>query len=288
MVGVTRIYGQQWACYYTDVNHLFSNITSRAKPESTSVDMPLQKMPKEAITLVQKTEIDIATLPFEFEELNLDFDLTTLTKTPEQARKSISASSVSRGKQSIDVARGSMSKGSLTGTEDANQFAANDNDASYFGFGPADDYDFFLPSGPEETLESFVRGITSGSSGSQQVLDQVLPDIELAPLPKLKPTSFKKLFDEETMLSKDELLLADGEGLANEGEVKSNVASLNEILTNPLIGLNVSETIWSSSASIEKSARKTIKSKVNFSSTIESDHVVFWFLILISVVSMFL
>jgi len=49
MVGVTRIYGQQWVTFSTDVNNTLNNLTVVKKTQS--VDMPQGKVPADAITL---------------------------------------------------------------------------------------------------------------------------------------------------------------------------------------------------------------------------------------------
>lgn len=49
MVGVTRIYGQQWATFATDVNNTFNNLT--VVKRTKSVDMPQEKVPADAITI---------------------------------------------------------------------------------------------------------------------------------------------------------------------------------------------------------------------------------------------
>lgn len=56
MVGITRIYGQQWTTYYTDVTTFISNMTVFRRGKS--VDMPVQKASYEAITIEKSKNLD--------------------------------------------------------------------------------------------------------------------------------------------------------------------------------------------------------------------------------------
>ena len=58
MIGVTRIYGQQWTNYCGDVNLLSSNL-SHVFSKARSVDMVVERAPVEAITLPQKHSLDL-------------------------------------------------------------------------------------------------------------------------------------------------------------------------------------------------------------------------------------
>lgn len=148
MIGVSRIYGQMWTCYYSDVSTLLTNMNSFKGTKS--VDMPVKKAVLEDITLGQRNpgalidfEDPLKMLGFDGLDMNMfeDFKFQGVSNTPEQVRKSMStASSVTRANQSIDVARGGLidSRGtslSGAGASVGTQFGANDEDMNYYGFG---------------------------------------------------------------------------------------------------------------------------------------------------------
>ena len=60
MVGVTRIYGQQWSVYWGDVNSVIGNMVGFEKGKSKSIDMPIKKAEYEEITLQRTADINLA------------------------------------------------------------------------------------------------------------------------------------------------------------------------------------------------------------------------------------
>lgn len=188
-------------------------------------------------------------------------------------------SSVSSAARSIDPPRGILSKGSSFGGSEAEQivtqFEANDEDMAYLGFND-DDYGFFLPSGPEDPtsgLESYKR------ASLQSDLNAPL-DVQLVPMRKSRSHQIlNKNFDEETQLSKEQLLLNEGEALMDGNEVNSK-ASCQEVFSRSLVGLLDIHfsPLWSKAiadATVPKERRKSIISaaKRPSDSFISSDHV---------------
>lgn len=60
MVGVTRIYGQQWSVYWGDVSSLAGSMTGHEKGKARSVDMPIKKAEYEEITIQKTADINQA------------------------------------------------------------------------------------------------------------------------------------------------------------------------------------------------------------------------------------
>ncbi len=227
MIGVTRIYGQQWIAYSTEVNALYSNLSHLNDKKAASVDMQQSKAVAEDITLAKTANIDfndqdpaLALLDFENFNLKLDFP-----QTPEQLRNSMaSATSKSRDSKSIDIARGigslgrSTSLGSLDNIPNINQFGANDDDMAHFGFAGGD-FDRFIPSGPDSIgdIISFKHssGVETIKPESAVAFDEVPNVIEvMAKAPRrTNKNRLQKLVDEETTLTKEQLLLDEGEDL---------------------------------------------------------------------------
>lgn len=147
MVGVSRIYGQLWSCYYVDVNQFFTNMSNTSKKSALTIDMEVEKVPVESITVgltkpdaLGETGTMDSLLLLDLDSLNLNLlHNLTLAKTPEQVRRSnlTSASSATRDRPSIDVARGDLKTTSLSGPADpmiGTQFGANDQDMAFYGF----------------------------------------------------------------------------------------------------------------------------------------------------------
>lgn len=60
MVGVTRIYGQQWSVYWYDVNSMVGNLAGFEKGKSKSIDMAVRKANYGEITLEKTADINLA------------------------------------------------------------------------------------------------------------------------------------------------------------------------------------------------------------------------------------
>jgi len=214
----------------------------------------------------------------DLDALKLDLDFDKLLATPEQNRRSL-MSNHSSAARSIDPPRGIFSKGSSFGGSEAEQivtqFEANDEDMAYLGFND-DDYGFFLPSGPEDP----TSGLESYKRASLQSDLNVPIDVQIAPMKKSKSRQIlNKSFDEETQLSKEQLLLNQGEALidGNDGSAKD---TCKELFGRSLVGLldiNFS-SLWSKSlaeAAVpkERKNRPVIAVKQPSDSFISSDHV---------------
>lgn len=217
-------------------------------------------------------------LALDFEGLNLDWDLVA-PKTPEQVRRSnASASSATRASGSIDLARGSKT-GSLSGTEGlaplTTQFGANENDMAFFGFDQANlndmnDWGDFVPSGPESYLDNFQRPGEPSSGMSEMALDQVAGEIRVVEQKNRKRRLPRMVLDEEMTLNKEELLLADGEGLA--AETGFAVTRPHELIARPLVG-SCPASLFALPERAPKESRPTARRPVIPSSGMQSsDH----------------
>lgn len=263
MVGVSRIYGQLWSCYYTDVNHFFTNMTVFGKKALASIDMEVEKVPVEAIT-VGVTKPDAlgekdSLLMLDLDNLNLNLlNTLTITRTPEQARRSnlTSISSATRERPSIDIGRGEESKNtSLSGAMDpviGTQFGANDEDMAFYGFEypttiflnliirSNDDFGF-IASGPE-SVSGYGNFLRSSLASSRLVVDPIPQKKKQDQSKKKAITAFERLWDEETMLEKEELLLGPGQGLMSEQDLRDqSFGGFKRTMTHPTVGLPVGD-----------------------------------------------
>lgn len=102
-----------------------------------------------------------------------------------------------------------------------------------------------MPSGPETSsgIESFFRG--KGSSPvSGLVLEGVPGEIAGPKLTRHKRKvsgSFEKMFDEETMLEKEGLLLGPGEGLDDDDLEKREQVPFKNFMSSALVGVGLGD-----------------------------------------------
>lgn len=211
-------------------------------------------------------------LSLDLDALDLNLDFSKLA-TPEQVRRS-GMSNISSATRSIDVPRGILSKGStsLGGPESelvVTQFGANDEDMAYFGFND-DDYGFFLPSGPEDPssgLESYKR------ASMQDGNDLNIP-LEIQVVPKSKKPTTSKMFDDETQLNKDQLLLNEGEGIINGSSYGADAKhGFDKIFKNSLLADTCLEELWKSPEFRNPLKRPSLKNVKVMETVGSSDHV---------------
>lgn len=200
-----------------------------------------------------------------FSDFDLD-NLAAINRTPEHGRRA-SLLGGSTTSKSIDMPRGfgSLSKEMSSGND---SFGGNMSFGSFgpigdtrgsLEFGAADfpdmnDFDNFVPSGPEESnsLEESLRRLSSGSGSlnMEAILDQfdggqaVVPQVPKRKRAARKQVRLGNLIDDETTLAKEQLMFDDGEGLINLALLKKH-EDWNSLYIQPLAFEQVNSTVLS-------------------------------------------
>jgi hypothetical protein len=202
-----------------------------------------------------------------FSDFDLD-NLAAINRTPEHGRRA-SLLGGSTTSKSIDLPRGlgSLSKEMSSGNDSfgggnlsfGGSFGPMVDPGGALDFGAADfpdmnDFDNFVPSGPEESgsLEESLRRLSSGSGSlnMEEILDQFDGEQAVVPqVPKRKRAAKRQvklgnLVDEETTLTKEQLMLDDGEGLVNLDLLRKH-EDWSSLFSEPLAFDQVNPTVSS-------------------------------------------